>query len=151
MPEKTKRIDVPTIVTNRTVDERVCDPPTDAIPTDTQIHTRWVRNDPKRISEMKRRSGYEPANESDIVANHGGYVDSSGNIVKGDLVLMKSGRDTAEQTELQRRSYIADMDRQLSRSDIAAGLEERPSHNIRRAGRPRNDSRSFNVPIDLKS
>jgi hypothetical protein len=151
MPEKPKRLDVPTVVTTRQVDERVCDPPADAIPADTQIHTRWVRNDPQRISEMKRRAGYEAANTSDVNSNHGGYVDRDGNIVKGDLILMKSGRDIAEQTELQRRTHIADMDRQLNRSDIANGLEDRPSHNIRRPGRPRNKSKSVNIPIDLKS
>lgn len=151
MPERPKKLNAPTIVSTRNVDERLCDPPADAIPSDSQIHTRWVRNDPNRISEMKYKYGYETAKESDIVSVHGGYIAGDDTIQKGDLVLMKTGRDVTDQNEENRRAAIADMDRQINRSDRSNGIEDRPSHNIRRARRgARSESKTYNIPINLK-
>lgn len=134
----------PQIIATRNVDERICPPPSDANPTDGQIHTRWVRNTPERVSTMQRKYGYEKATEADVGLDRGGYLKND-EIQKGDLVLMKAARDVIEDTEVKRRTDVANMDRQLSRADKAAGIEERSGHGTRR-GRP---SKTYNIPIEL--
>ncbi len=135
----------PNVVSTRNVDERVCPPPPDAMPADPGIHTRWVRKHPRRVSDMKRKYGYEVATEADVVPGHGGYEGENGTIENGDLVLMKADRQVIEEKELKRREATAGMDVVQRRADEALGIEETDQHRGRRGRR----GRSFNVPIDL--
>lgn len=126
--------------------ERVSPPPSDAIPVDKKVHTRWVWNNPKRMADMRRKYGYEKATEADVVAGHGGYIGRDGDIEKGDQVLMKTAVDVVEDKELKRREATANMDASQDRLDRAMGIAQKPNHAVKR-GR----GRSYNIPIDLSS
>jgi hypothetical protein len=134
----------PEIISTRSVDERLCPPPKDAQPVDSHVHLRWIRKNARRISDMRRLYGYEYAEESDVLNGHGGYEGENGHIENGDLVLMRTGRDVVEDTEIKRREATAGMDRRQKRVDEAMGIEELEKHKVRTRGR-----KTFNIPVDL--
>jgi hypothetical protein len=122
---------------------RFCPPPADAIPTDDKVHLRWVRNNPRRLSDMRRKYGYAVATDADVKEGHGGYAGKDG-IENGDLILMKTDYEYIEKLEVQRREDLANMDKKQARADRAMGIEEKPNHSVRR-GR----GKTFSIPIDL--
>ena len=154
MPERPYNVSVPKRIypnlpeTTKLRKDREIAPPSDAVPADSKVHLRWVRNTRQRRAEMSRGSGYQIATESDVTPDHGGYVDDHGEIVNGDLVLMKTDREFIEQKERTRLSELAGMDRKRDAADSAMGFEATGDH--RPLSAP-TQGPTFNIPIDLST
>ncbi len=103
-------------------------------PVDAGLHTRWVRNTPKRIREMERR-GYVRAQTEDVVSDHEGY-ERDGQIENGDLVLMKVNRNHIEDRHKRLSEQNRTIDRSVNESlDAQGGLESLPGHGKTRGGK----------------
>jgi len=88
---------------------RFVETPSDAIPADDTKHTRWVREDKKRIRDMELL-GYRVADTDDVDDSCGGVKLEDGAIHKGDLILMITNRSEVEEREVQRLRELENME-----------------------------------------
>jgi len=124
--------------------ERFVPPADKAAPKDPDAHTRWVRDTPRRIEQLKRQ-GYQTATKEDVPGLGRGWDD--GEVIRdGDLVLMKTGREGVEERELDRRRTGEEQERKQRQTfDQMAGMEDNAD--------ARDSSRRgkmYAVGIDLK-
>jgi len=110
---------------------RMVAPADNAEPVDANAHTRWVREDPRRIREMELK-GYQIAKEEDVKPNHDGKKFEDGAIHKGDLILMITSREGVEEREKARINELKAMERGSRPDEEALYADKEENYRIHR-------------------
>ena len=115
--------DTPAVESVRPRTTRLVKPAEGCTPASENVHLRWVRKAPRRMSEMKRR-GYIPAGEDDVRGPHPGEQMTDGSITDGDLVLMKVSREYIEDVKKDRIAEAIARERVQDDRDRREGVQE---------------------------